>query len=340
MGASDLLTEARLFLIPGSLFFLFYNLSIDGKTEKSVISMFYWFGVVALAFGLLMATIPYIFRSFISFPDGYWMAFYAGLFSWSIALSDLLWKGFSWISTGVVALALSVGFFYLGNKPIVFTLLVILGLHAVIGILSKRKAVMWRAWGVMLSVPATVVFILVLLPRSLINEIAETFAERYLKLRSVYSVEELQTSISRAAQKDLSAGRFGVWESYLGHAVDGFGLAPDGFGGVPRIYMPLHGSIEAFPAHNTIIYIAYHGGLIAAVLYTIIIVRFTFEGTSKVHKWDMSNLIFERSKLIGIFVFIVGIIAVGLVGGPLRDYRLAWFFWFLTALIMKRYNAE
>jgi O-antigen ligase len=96
--------------------------------------------------------------------------------------------------------------------------------------------------------------------------------------------------------------------------------------------------MEAFPAHNTVAYIAYHGGLIAAVLYVAIIARFLLEGFKRVHRIDVSTDFLSRPEIVGVFAFIVGIIAVSLVGGPLLDYRLSWFFWFLTAALIKRWN--
>jgi hypothetical protein len=301
--------------------------------------------VAAFVFGVLVAVFPSPFRGLVSLPggitfaEGYWMAFYAGVFAWSIAIARLLWGGFSLKSISVVCIALAVAFLYLGNKPIVFTLFVSLGTLTIVALLSADPAVRRRAWGTTLSVPSLIFVTLVLLPQSLLNQLVRVFAQRYLKIWGVSSVQDLQDSFSQAGQgQDLSAGRFEIWQSYFSQAVEGYGLAPDGFGGVPLVYMPLHGWIEAFPAHNTIAYIAYHGGLIAAALYAIIIVRFVFEGFGRVRRIDLSNDYLSRPEIVGIFAFVVGIIAVGLVGGPLLDYRLSWFFWFLTAALLKRWN--
>lgn len=338
LRAPDLLTEARIFLIPGSLFFIFLNLTIDSRLEEWVVRWFFRVGIVAFCFGLLMQAVPAV-QALITFPPGYWMALYAGTFSWCIAVARLLWRGVSLSSVAVLLLGISVMFVFLSNKPIIFTMLVSLGVLLVAATLSKERKVRRRAWGVALSAPTLIVTTLLLLPQSVINQLVGVFARRYLKIWAVSSVEDLQGSLAEVGQaQDLSAGRFEIWQSYFSEGFDGFGLPPDGFGGVPRVYTSLHGWVEAFPAHNTVAYLAYHGGYIAAILYAVIIARFVFEGFTRIRTIDIVDDYLSRPEIVGVFAFVVGIIAVGLVGGPLLDYRIAWFYWFLVAALVKRWN--
>ena len=338
LRAPDLFTEARVFLIPGSLFFIFLNLSINSKLEEWVVRWFYWLGIFAFGFGLLMHVSSTV-RGIITFPPEYWMALYAGTFAWCIAIARLLWRGFSWRATAVLLLGIAVMIVFLSNKPIVFTMLVTMGVLIVVAMRSNREDIKKRAWRVALSAPGLIIATLLVLPQSTINQLVGVFARRYLKIWAVSSVQDLQNSLSEVGQaQDLSAGRFDIWQSYFSESLTGFGLPPDGFGGVPRVYTSLHGWMEAFPAHNTVAYIAYHGGLIAAVLYASIILRFVIEGFQRINQIEIDGDYLERPELVGVFAFVVGIIAVSLVGGPLLDYRLSWFFWFLTAALVQRLN--
>ena len=338
LRAPDLFTEARVFLIPGSLFFIFLNLPINSRLEEWVVRWFYWLGIASFVFGLLMHLSPAI-RAIITYPPEYWMALYAGTFAWCIAIARLLWRGFSWGATGVLLLGIAVMFVFLSNKPIVFTMLVTMGGLIIVAMRSGWRNVKRRAWRVALSIPLLIIFTLLLLPQSVINQLVGVFARRYLKIWAVSSVQDLQNSLSEVGQaQDLSAGRFDIWQSYFSESFSGFGLPPDGFGGVPRVYTSLYGWMEAFPAHNTVAYIAYHGGFIAAVLYACIIVRFVLEGFQRINRIEIDADYLERPEIVGVFAFVIGIIAVSLVGGPLLDYRLSWFFWFLTAALVQRWN--
>ena len=338
LRAPDLFTEARVFLIPGSLFFIFLNLPINSQLEEWVIRWFYRVGITSFIFGLLMHASPAV-ESVITYPIEYWMALYAGTFAWCVAIARLLWRGFAWEATGVLLLGIAVIFVFLTHKPIVFTMLVTMGVLVLVAMRSGKKSVKKRAWRVALSTPALIISTLLVLPQAIFNQLVGIFARRYLKIWAVSSAQDLQNSLSKIGQRqDLSAGRFDIWQSYFSESLGGFGLPPDGFGGIPIVYTSLHGWREAFPAHNTVAYIAYHGGLIAAVLYVIIIARFLPDGFNRVHRIDISDDFLNRPEIVGVFAFIVGIIAVSLVGGPLLDYRLSWFFWFLTAVLVKRWN--
>jgi hypothetical protein len=336
----DLVTEARVFLIPGSLLFIFLNLPVTARLEAWVLRWFYKVGVVAFGFGLLMQVSPTL-RSLITFPTAYWLALYAGVFTWSIVVARLLWNGFSWSSLGLLLMGIAVLFVFLSNKPIVFTMLVVLAVLTGIALRSDESRVRTRAWGVTLAIPSVIVATLLVLPQSIINQLVGIFARRYLKIWAVSSVQDLQSSLSEVGQaQDLSAGRFEIWQSYFSEASAGFGLAPEGFGGIPTVTTSLHGVTQGFPAHSTIAYLAYHAGIIAAILYGIIILRFLIEGFQRIHRLDIENDYLSRPEIVGVFAFVVGLIAVGLVGGPLMDYRLAWFFWFLTAALVKRWNQD
>jgi hypothetical protein len=280
-------------------------------------------------------------RSLITFPTAYWLALYAGVFTWSIVVARLLWNGFSWSSLGLLLMGIAVLFVFLSNKPIVFTMLVVLAVLTGIALRSDESRVRTRAWGVTLAIPSVIVATLLVLPQSIINQLVGIFARRYLKIWAVSSVQDLQSSLSEVGQaQDLSAGRFEIWQSYFSEASAGFGLAPEGFGGIPTVTTSLHGVTQGFPAHSTIAYLAYHAGIIAAILYGIIILRFLIEGFQRIHRLDIENDYLSRPEIVGVFAFVVGLIAVGLVGGPLMDYRLAWFFWFLTAALVKRWNQD
>jgi hypothetical protein len=271
---------------------------------------------------------------------GFWVALYAGVFAATWAAAGLLWNGFAWRKIFIVIGALVVLLLHITHKPVVFTFFVSIGALVIAALFSKRSAIISRARNFSVLLPTIVVGTFFAIPTSARSWFIEVFAWRYLKLRGVSSIGDLQSSFGQAGSgtQGLSAGRFGIWESYFRDAISGWGLAPDGLGGAAEVFMPLHGYQPGFPAHSTVAYLAYHTGYVAAIAYVLIVGRFLYQGFRYLPTRREEVGSFKKVDIVALFAFIVGIIAVGLVGGPLKDYRLAWFFWFLVAVLAKRWE--
>ncbi|WP_251952458.1 hypothetical protein [Salinibacter ruber] len=341
LRAPGLVTEVREFIIPGLLFFIFVNLTFEYSTEYKIVRMFYWTGIASLLLGVVVFFAPSSIpgNMFTLSEGGFWVALYAGVFSAVWAATRLLWNGFTWENSFIVLGALGVFLLWIGNKPIIFTFFVSVGALTLTALLSKESSIVSRARNLVIALPSILVFAFYVIPASAKNALVKTFAWRYLKIQDVSSLQELQTNFASAEQKqDLSAGRFDIWGSYFQDAVSGLGLAPDGLGGAANVYTPLHGYRPGFPAHNTVAYLSYHAGYVAAIAYVLIVGFFLYQGFRYLPRQRWQNGVFEKADLVALFSFVVGIIAVGLVGGPLKDFRLAWFFWFSVAVLIRRWS--
>ena len=102
----------------------------------------------------------------------------------------------------------------------------------------------------------------------------------------------------------------------------------------------MHGAyFKDKPTHNRIVYLAYHFGFIAALIFVIIVYRFIKNGFLIFRCYrpiDCNG--FSMDKLIGIFSFTVAVIASEMIGGPVNNPRFAWFFWFFVFVILKRWQ--
>jgi hypothetical protein len=341
LNAPTLDKEIREFIIPGMLLFIFINLQFDEDIEYAVVRVLYWTGIASLVVGFLVFFIPSSLPGLLSPPQrGFWIVLYAGIFSATWAAARLLWRGFVWKDGLLVLAALGVFLLHITHKPILFTFFVSLGALVVAALRSKEAEIISRARNLSIALPSILVTLFIVIPQSILNEFIKIFAWRYLKFKNISSLEELQSSFGQAKRaQDVSAGRFGIWQSYFQDAASGLGLAPDGMGGAAEVYMPLHGYQPGFPAHNTVAYLSYHAGYFAAIAYVLIVGLFLYQGFRYLPSRRRQDNVFETADLVAIFAFTVGIIAVGLVGGPLKDYRLAWFFWFSVAVLLRRWSA-
>lgn len=340
LGSPKFFHELRAFAIPGSLFFIFLNLKLEVVEEK-VKNVFYLVGITSLLIGPFVVLFPDLIGNVIKFPiKGYWVALYASVFSTSICTASILWKGWRWKPSLVLALAVVVYAMFLTNKPVVFTFFVAQAAIFFVAFRARDSQVIRRARRLAIAIPVILVGAFLATPPSVKSKLVATFARRYLKVWSVKSVDELRKSFSKigTGSHDLSAGRFDIWQGYFTDALSGLGLAPKGFGGLATVQTGLHGFEKGYPAHSTIAYLSFHGGYIPAIAYILIIALFLYEGFWYLPRARAGTLRFHKSEYVAIFGFVVALIAVGLVGGPLGDYRLAWFFWFLVALLVKQWT--
>ena len=174
------------------------------------------------------------------------------------------------------------------------------------------------------------------------TEMVEILASRYFKTEITHA-DEIGYAIAMSrlggSEKDASGGRIDIWKSYLSQASEGIGFSPKGFGA--SILVNMHGRIwENFPAHNQAVYFAYHFGFIAALIFVLIVVRFIKNGFQTFIRYRQIKCNgFHMDELIGIFSFIIAVIAAELiVGGPVRNARFAWFFWFFVLVLLRRWK--
>jgi hypothetical protein len=342
LRSPSFIKEIREFIIPGSLVFVFLNLTISKKTEDRVLQVFYWMGVVSLMIGGILFVIPSIVPGgmFMLPEGGFWPVLYSGIFTGTWSAARLLWKGYVWRDSLILLAALGIFLLWISHKPILFTFFVSLSALILAALFSKRSVVVSRARNLAVALPSMLVVTFLLTPKSVLENFVRVFAWRYLKLRNITSFQELQSALGEAGNRDqdLSAGRFEIWADYFRDAASGLGLAPDGLGGAAEVTTYLQGYVPGFPAHNTVAYMSYHVGYVAAISYVAIVVLYLYQGFRYLPRQPRREEGHKEVKLVAIFAFTVGIIAVGLVGGPLKDYRLAWFFWFGVAVLARRWS--
>ena len=182
------------------------------------------------------------------------------------------------------------------------------------------------------------------LPQQVKDYTAYTLASRYLKVEAqqpdqVYEGYEFDANILEVAkEKDISAGRFGIWKFYLTESLKGYGMTPHGFGHETWVDW---GTGAAFGKgeHNILVFFAYHCGIIAAVIMMVAMLYYLFLNMkllSKIKPGLYGN--FDRAELIGIFAFSLSVIGASMVGMVLSNVSLSWFFWFCVAILVKRWS--
>jgi hypothetical protein len=182
------------------------------------------------------------------------------------------------------------------------------------------------------------------LPQEAKDYAAYIFASRYLKVESqkagaVYEGYEFDVDILEAIkEKDLSAGRFGIWKFYVKESLKGYGMTPHGFG--HDTWVDWGTGVEFGKGeHNILVFFAYHCGIIAAGIMMVAIVYYIFLNMkllSRTKPGLYGN--YEREELIGIFAFSVSVIGVSMIGMVLSNVSLSWFFWFCVAILVKRWS--
>ena len=329
----------RAFLIPSLLPLIFFNLHLRPKVEQLVFRLF----IVTTFVGAGMITIKALSKYWSSFPlspPEYWGSlnylFAISILLPSIMLVKLILERklllipslilFWWLILVLANVSYKVGslmFFVL------FVITVVWGISN--NKYSRRKVVMVF---IVLSLATTSIYST--LPSSIKFDLMKTIAARYLKHTDFEDNSNIDTAISLVGQRDLSAGRFDIWKSYITDSFNGFGLAPRGFGASSDIFV-VNRYEKDKGAHNIFVLFTYHGGLLTGlsmIAMLFIYLRWGWILGKRPPKEMLAGLDINVGR--GVYIYTVALIAFNTVGLAMSEPRLAWFFWFCVIVVARR----
>jgi hypothetical protein len=330
-------------ILPCTLFIVFMNLDINPLWEKRIFR-FMISGLIILSVILLMDFFYPDFLSFLRAEKEYSNPLYILIISmllFNVAATKLIFSKFSirWFLVLFICFANNVLRFY--SK--VSILILFISCVVLIYFYSKRSRFgSVRALFYICTAISLMYLSFGFLPQQVKDYSAYTLASRYLKVESqkpgaVYEGYEFDVNILEAIkEKDVSAGRFGIWKFYLKESLNGYGMAPYGFG--HDTWVDWGTGVEfGKGAHNILVYFAYHCGLFAAAIMIVAILYYIYSNIkllSRIKPGLYGN--FQREELIGIFAFTLSVIAENMIGIGLSNVSLSWFFWFCVAVLVKR----
>jgi hypothetical protein len=337
--------DLRGVILPFMLFIVFINLDINPLWEKRIFKSVI-FGLIILNIILLMDFFYSDFLSILRAGKDYLGTTYILIISmllFNVAAAKLIFSKLDirWLLVLLVCFANNLLRIY--SKVSVFLLLV--SCTVLIYFYSKSIRFGWVKGVFYVCIAIFLMyFSFGFLPQEVKDYTAYTLASRYLKVEDQQAIEryegyEFEVNILEAIkEKDLSAGRFGIWKFYLEESVKGYGMTPYGFG--HDTWVDWGTGVEFGKGeHNILVFFAYHCGMIAAVIMMVAILYYLFLNMkllSKIKPGLYGN--FDRAELIGIFAFSVSVIGASMIGMVLTNVSLSWFLWFTVAILVKRWS--
>ena len=274
------------------------------------------------------------------YVSGMWFGMYLTLFALSYHLSKLIFDRYSFWSLFVVVVALMAVVLRITNKPIVLSAAVVIFILALVMLLVYK-----RGYGKVVMLMAVVFFVVFSATSSsqeIKGQILSTFVERFYKINippadlssaKLIDIFKLSAEIQVGGSNDVSSGRFELWSGYTASGLQ-YPIVTPFFGNRPSIYLSVSDREETFSAHNAIVHYIYHAGLPAAISLMLLMILFIRNGWLYLKKTkSLITLDLRPFQAVSIYAFVVSIIAVELVGGPiLSSVTFSWFFWSIVTV--------
>jgi hypothetical protein len=234
------------------------------------------------------------------------------LLLYSLALSRLLFVGISLKWLVLCCLGAIGGLAFIGKVNVfIFIVITILFLGTII---NQNKKYFYR----LISLFILIFFCLIGIPL-VKSEIF--FNERISFIQSYFTQGYLNINRGELTG-DLSSGRFEIWRLYALDSLNGFGMAPYGFGNVLD---------ERKTAHNMILHFAYHVGIIPTIALVIAIAVLLYN----IFKKSIRLLDTSRGwRAIGYLFFFCGFLAQSMVSTNWFAYKISFFGFLSLALAM------
>jgi len=346
----------RKVLLPVGFFVVCMNVGISPRSERGFFSIVVFGGIALSAISLihsmgLGSLINITWKQpFIAMDLR--LVTVLTVFSLNVATAKLLFSRFSlkWLS--VFLLCVANLFYNITLKSDVSAFLIscviMLYIKAKSTYLGKTKVMIVALGTGMLAYIMFVNIVPVLpLPKDIPNEIsfgdyvARKVGWRYFKI-DITSADEfnLKRAIF-AAEADISSTRFAIWKAYMRESLKGFGIAPYGFGhgGVCGMEVDEVRKGDVQGAHNIRIVFALNSGLLAALILTLLIMRYVYLNTTVLSKLRPGIYIqFGQEELIALFAFSISIIGISMFEGSIHNIHVACTFWFCVAVLLKRWD--
>ena len=342
-SSSGFITQVRVVLLPAVFYIVYINMDIAPYWEK------YFFKIIVL--GLIGLTaislMDYFGLDYLSSVRGQLSIDRFGLrkstmmtvLVFNVAAAKLIFSRFRFRWLFILFLSFFNFFFHIHLKSSVLAALISLFIMIYFKLKNSRFGVK-RVLAISCSLIIIISIIYIKLPKPFKDIMARNIAWRYFK-SDIYTTEEFDLNIITAAptKKNISSSRFEIWKAHFNESLNGFGLAPHGFGygGIFGVKVNEFGYIQG--AHNLLFFFMLNSGIIAAILLLLLIIKYIYVNMivlSKIKSGIYDQ--FTREDLIAMFSYSVAIIASSMFEGSIRNLHVAWTFWFCVAVLIKRWE--
>jgi hypothetical protein len=338
-----LMLRVQIVLLLSIIFMNLYNIKY---IISSVIKIIYFTGILGM-FILLLSTlgIPLwevtIYPDLSSYMSNMWFGLYLTMFSYAVLLNKILiYKKASIFDYILVILILLMLIVNIHIKTMIFATFIVTFTTFLFFFKARIKRIKIGVMSLLLLLFPVLIY------QGMTNDqkigYISIFSERYLKAPA-HDLEGLVENLLTAEYSggsDISAGRFDIWKMYF-IGVSDTPIISDNYG--KKISIDTDSvQIKNIAAHNSIMHYTYYAGYIAGISLLLIIlyfIRITFNYKNRLIYCNIAkkyNL--KEYEFHGILVFIYAIIGSQLVGGPLSNMRLSWFWWLLIAFVLKVIN--
>ena len=348
MGFSThfLIANIRSVLLPVLFYIVYINMRISYVWEKNILYI--------MIIGITGLTIYYLIPYYnLPFTTGFSGVLFntttfdiqkfrylnlMSLLVFIVAMSRLLYSNFSFKWLFILLLCLYNFFLFFGLKstmvPLICSLILIFYLK------SKNSSFGLKKPFILVCTVALLFYGLVMsLSESSQDSLAYLIGHRYLKTGDITNVDEfkeLPSTYKSLNTSGIFSSRPSLWVKHLKESLEGFGLAPNGFG-----YVGFRGggSIESQSSHSIIVFFALNSGIITAFLMLLVIIRYVHLNIRVFAKLKLEQYgLIRGDDLTGVFCFTIAIIIASMWEGSLQNIHLAFLFWFCTAIVLKRWD--
>jgi hypothetical protein len=337
----DSIAMFRVLISLSSFFVLYYYRSVVFSYNKFILGL-----INLIGFTVAVLAITTFFYPEIKLPTFYlnemyiealWYALYFTVFTATYHFNKIVFSGFSVYSLVVFLTSLVAFILRINNKPIILATFVAITVTAMIMFFIYKK-------GVFKAVFILVCFIIlssvVFSSPEIRGEFFSTVAHRFYKIEidsgimssfSFYDVLALTHDVEIGGTRDVTGGRFDLWLGYLEKGLE-YPIVTPYFGTKPHIYISAASQEVDFAAHNSIIQYIYHAGFPAGIALFLLAILFIIKGWRYL-KNDIKYSTLKPYQVNALYSFIVAIIAVEMVGGPIQSsVTFSWFFWLMVTI--------
>lgn len=268
------------------------------------------------------------------YNEGLWFGLYMAVFALCYHLSKIIFFRISIFSALIVFISLVAIIIRIENKPILFAAAV-----AIFVIFSIQSFVYKRHFSktIVLIFLSMIGLSITFSSAEIRGDLFSTFAERFYKINvsaeemsqaSVLDVIRLAEHVQVGGGQDVSGGRFDLWRGYTSEAAK-YPLVTPNFGRQPSVYVSAIGREIEFPPHNSIVHYIYYAGFPAGISLLLLMVLFVKKGWSNIKTRKSGGGQYSKIyQSIALYSFIISIICVELVGGPIHSSVVfSWYYW-------------
>jgi hypothetical protein len=335
--------RVSLFILVFSLFYM-YRFDIL-KYERFFLCIVNFIGVVFATLAVLYYFYPLAPRLSLlpanEYVSGIWFPMYFTVFSIFYYTQRILVLRFRVIEFLFLLISVLSVVLRVTNKPLVAATFVGGVIILVVVVMQKKSSI--KKIALMSSFLALSISTILLSP-VLKGVIFSTIADRFFKVHittsqsqniSIYELLTLEPE--QGGGRDLSGGRFELWENYFHSAVNNPLVSPNFGKEHPLTYISDIGREVSLGPHNILAEYSYYVGYPAAIALFFLFGIFYIKGYRVVRSVKRSYVKKDFATYSSIYAYICSIIVVEMVGGPVgTGPNFTWFFAILVSLFIAK----